>query len=119
MPSSIAFTILLLIIEFVSESHVSVNKVTIKRKICEFDLWQGSLDQSVDQLTTFLENIVRLINLQEIYFIHISEHACSVAQLCMTLCDPTDYSLQGSSVHGILHTRILEGVAISYSRGSS
>lgn len=80
MPSSIAFTILLLIIEFFfSESHVSINKVTIKRKICEFDLWQGSLDQSVDQLTTFLENIVRLINLQEIYFIYLSEHACSIA----------------------------------------
>ena len=54
-------------------------------------MWQGSLDQSVDQLTTFLENIVRLINLQEIYFIYISEYACSVAQLCMTLCDPMDY----------------------------
>ena len=34
-------------------------------------------------------------------------------------CDPVDCSLPGSSVHGILQARILEWVAISYSRGSS
>ena len=33
-------------------------------------------------------------------------------QLCTTLCDPLDCSLSGSSVHGILHARILEWVAI-------
>ena len=42
-----------------------------------------------------------------------------VAQLCLTLCDPMDCSLPGSSVHGILQARILEWVAISFSRGSS
>ena len=42
-----------------------------------------------------------------------------VAQLCPTLCDPVDYSLPGSSIHGILQARILEWVAISFSRGSS
>ena len=42
-----------------------------------------------------------------------------VAQSCPTLCDPTDCSLPGSSVHGILQTRILEWVAIPFSRGSS
>ena len=40
-----------------------------------------------------------------------------VAQLCLTLCDPMDCSPPGSSVHGIFHTRILEWVAISFSRG--
>ena len=35
------------------------------------------------------------------------------------LCDPTDYSPPGSSVHGILQARILEWVAIPFSRGSS
>jgi len=44
---------------------------------------------------------------------------CSVAQACPTLWDPMDYSLPGSSVHGILQVRILEWVAISLSRGSS
>ena len=38
---------------------------------------------------------------------------------CLTLCDPTDYSLPGSSVLGILQARILEWVAISFSRKSS
>ena len=42
-----------------------------------------------------------------------------VAQLCLILCDPMDCSLTGSSVHGIFQTRILEWVAISFSRGSS
>ena len=31
-----------------------------------------------------------------------------VTQLCLTPCDPMDYSLPGSSVHGILQARILE-----------
>ena len=35
------------------------------------------------------------------------------------LCDPVDCSLPGSSAHGILQARILEWVAISFSRGSS
>ena len=39
-------------------------------------------------------------------------------QSCPTLCDPMDYSLPGSSVHWILQARILEWVAISFSRGS-
>ena len=42
-----------------------------------------------------------------------------VAQSCLTLCDPVDCSLPGSSIHGILQARILEWVAISFSRGSS
>ena len=42
-----------------------------------------------------------------------------LAQLCLTLCNPMDYSLPGSSVHGILQTRILEWVAIPFSRGCS
>ena len=44
---------------------------------------------------------------------------CSVTQLCPTLCDSMDSSLPGSSVDRILQSRILECVAISWSRGSS
>ena len=43
----------------------------------------------------------------------------SVAQACPALCDPVDCSLPGSSVHGILQARVLEWVAISFSRGPS
>ena len=42
-----------------------------------------------------------------------------VVQSCLTLCDPMDCSPPGSSVHGILQTRILKWVAILFSRGSS
>ena len=40
-----------------------------------------------------------------------------VAQSCLTLCDPVDYSPPGSSVHGIFEARIMEWIAISFSRG--
>ena len=39
-----------------------------------------------------------------------------VAQLCLTLCDPMDCSPPGSSVHGLFQARILEWVAVSFSR---
>ena len=42
-----------------------------------------------------------------------------VAQSCLTLCNPMDYSLPGSSVHGIFQAIVLEWIAISFSRGSS
>ena len=38
-----------------------------------------------------------------------------VAQLCLTLSNPMDYSLPGSSVHGIFKARILEWGAIAFS----
>ena len=42
-----------------------------------------------------------------------------VTQSCPILCDPMEYSPLASSVHGTLQARILEWVAISFSRGSS
>ena len=48
-----------------------------------------------------------------------SESAVKVVRSCPTLCDPMDWGLIGSSVHGILQARILEWVAIVFSRGSS
>ena len=50
---------------------------------------------------------------------NLKESESEVAQLCPTLCNPVDCNLPGSSIHGILQTRILEWVAISFSRGSS
>ena len=40
-----------------------------------------------------------------------------VAQSCLTLCDPVDCGPPGSFVHGIFHARIVEWVAIPFSRG--
>ena len=45
-------------------------------------------------------------------------NVCVGAQSCLTLCNPKYYSLPGSSVHGISQARMLEQVAISFSRGS-
>ena len=42
-----------------------------------------------------------------------------VAQSCLILCYPLNSSLPGSSVHGILQARILEWLAVPFSRGSS
>ena len=48
--------------------------------------------------------------------IHECEH--KVAQSCPTLCDPTDYSLPGSSVHGIFQARVLEWGATAFSNSN-
>ena len=42
-----------------------------------------------------------------------------VAQLCLILYYPMEYSPPGSSVHGIFQARILESIAMPFSRGSS
>ena len=44
---------------------------------------------------------------------------CLVTKSCPTLCDPMDCSPPGSSIHGIPQARVLEWVAISFSRGSA
>ena len=62
------------------------------------------------------------INLDIYLSILRSKHIQSeseVAQSCLNLCDPMDCSLPGSSIHGIFQARVLEWVAISFSRGSS
>ena len=46
---------------------------------------------------------------------HKSENESEVAQSCLTLSDPMDCSLPGSSVHGIFQARVLKWVAIALS----
>ena len=46
-------------------------------------------------------------------------HVLLIAQSCLILCNPIDYSLPGSTLHGILQARILEWIAIPFSRASS
>ena len=46
-------------------------------------------------------------------------HVCSVASVLSNSVQPLDHGPPGSSVHGISQARILEWVAISFSRGSS
>ena len=59
-----------------------------------------------------------------LYYIHLGcpPNSCCCyffSKLCPTPYDPMDYSLPGSTAHGILQARILERVAISFSGGSS
>ena len=56
---------------------------------------------------------------QNTYNIYAYVCARAHTQLCLTLCDPMDYSVSGSSVQGIFQVRILEWVSMSSSRGSS
>ena len=49
----------------------------------------------------------------------LCKHHAKLLQSCLSLCDPLDCSPTGSTIHGILQARILEWVAISFSRGSS
>ena len=51
--------------------------------------------------------------------IHTLKMIMSVTQSYLTLCDPMDCSPPGFSVHGIFPARILERVAVPFSRGSS
>ena len=56
----------------------------------------------------------------EVVHTHTGTVCCRrLPRSCLTLCDPTDCSPPGSSVHRILQARTLELVAISSSRGSS
>ena len=62
------------------------------------------------------------VNIDVRFILKFRGHACihaKLLQLCLTLCNPMDYNLPGSSVHGILQARILEWVAMPSSRGSS
>ena len=53
-------------------------------------------------------------------FLHLLLAQCAqLLQSCPTLCNPMDGSLSGSFVHGIFLARILEWIAISFSRGFS
>ena len=54
-----------------------------------------------------------------LYAVTLLESKSEVAQSCPTLCEPMDCSPPCSSVHGVLQARILEWVAISFSKGSS
>ena len=51
-------------------------------------------------------------------YIYIYESVL-VAQSCSTLCNLTDSSPPGSSVHGVIQARILKWVTIPFSWGSS
>ena len=61
-----------------------------------------------------------IVSYEVVCFLCMKEKKQSeVAQPCLTLWDPMDFSLPDPSVHGIFQAGVLEWVAISFSRGSS
>ena len=65
-----------------------------------------------------LRTTARVISMNVVQgFTHM--HMLSRSVMTLTLCDPSDCSPLGSSVHGIFQARILKWVADSFSRGSS
>jgi len=77
--------------------------------------------KSMTNLDSILKSrgITLLIKIHVVKAMFFSSVCVLVAQLYLTLWDPIDCSLPGSSVHGILQARILEWVALPSSRGSS
>ena len=65
--------------------------------------------------------VSKLAKLAKCLWYHLSPCtcSCSLAQLCLILCDPTDSSPPGSSVYGMSQAKTQEKVAISSSRRSS
>ena len=99
-----------------------INSATIKNL--------GSVDTAgtwiqILALSAFESCICGLTSLSLTFFICTTMCVCVCVCECMltksypTLCDPMDCSLPGSSVYGIFQARILEWVAIYFSRGSS
>ena len=76
------------------------------------------------RLATLSDNVYMCVCIKYIKCIYkcIWVYACVRAkslQLCLTLCDPMDYSPSDSSVHSILQARILEWIVMTFFRGSS
>ena len=94
---------------------------------CPFAIWAGvgpvslgckqlPVNSGAHQRPWLRANILPTLQL------HLPKEACVCAKSlrsCPTLCNTLDCSPSGYSVHGTLQARILEWIAISYSRGSS
>ena len=82
--------------------------------------WKITLDRKSTNFICFRCSVSSLLDMNSLKIRNLDGGGGGlVAQSCLTLYDPTDCSLPGSSVHKILSARILEWVAIPFSRGSS
>ena len=90
-----------------------------KRKLSRQHIWRNSGQES-SKINDRYQTIdpgrsLRGINIRnEQTKNSILRYACSVAQLCLTVCNPMNCIPPGSSVHGIFQARTLEWVAISF-----
>ena len=86
----------------------------------EYIIWNARLDDAQAGIKITRRNINYLRYTDDTTLItEKSESENEVAQFCLTIYNPMDCSLPGSSIHGIFQASILEWVAISFFRGSS
>ena len=104
-------------------------KRTVRRNTASYAWYQISsfrekwLNKETNEIKETPDTYPNLLDLKKKFPLYwsvcVCVCVCSVYQSCPTLCNPMDCSLPGSSVHGIFQARILEWVAISFSRGSA
>ena len=82
-------------------------------------LWLSS-GKALAPYLTWSQQQQLIYPIEFVYYITVSKDMFGNVKLCshVWLCDLMDCSLPGSSVHGIFQARVLQWVAISFSRGS-
>ena len=121
LPSIIIIAVIADIYYYPSTLHVFSNLILISHNTYElvtymiFSLQMRKL--STERVCNFL-GITHLINEEPGFDVDSLVPYCLVPQLCLTLCDPMECQLPGSSVHRIFQARMLEWVAIPFSRSS-
>ena len=73
----------------------------------------------INKLTFFVRVGKKASVFKSFFFFFYHKVKVLVAQSCLTLCNPVDCSLQGSSIHGIFQAKTMEWVVIPFSRGFS
>ena len=100
--------------------HVKEKRVFCHNLLLKSDVFLGGSSQRPNQWLRISEKGKEAVLSSHPPPPHSEPLCCRlVAKLCPTLCNPTDYSPPGSSVCGISQAKILEWVAISFSRGSA
>ena len=94
---------------------MDVSLSELREMVMDREAWRIAI-HGVTKSWTRLSNWTDWLN----WYTHTDTHIYAQSlQLCLTLCDPTDYSLPGPSVHEILQAGILEWIATPSSRQSS
>ena len=93
---------------FIKESREDGNLTTASQESFSKRLWGQIPGERLPILHTHTR-----------FHTYTCSNSSAVSRSVMSLCDPTDRSLPGSSIHGNLQARILKWAAIPFSRGSS
>ena len=84
--------------------------------------WQAQLPHGMWDLSSLIRDqtcVPHIARLARWILNHWITSEVKVVQACLTSCGPMDCWLPGSPVYGILQARVLEWVAVPFSRGSS